>query len=124
MLLVIWIGFGALTAIAAQARGRSFGAWLGIGLLTGVFGLIAVLVMDRVEPLPASTSASVSSFPTATEAARRRAEQEARRDAADPNFVEIYKGRRIERDGSAIKIAAARYASIADARAAVDREEA
>lgn len=45
MFLAIWIGFGIVTAIAAQARGRSFFAWLAIGLLTGVFGLIAVLVI-------------------------------------------------------------------------------
>jgi len=48
-LIIIWIGFGIVTALAASARGRSFFGWLVIGCLTGVFGLIAVLVMNRVE---------------------------------------------------------------------------
>ena len=45
--LFIWIAFGVVTALAAQARGRSFIGWLLIGCVTGVFGLIAVLVMGR-----------------------------------------------------------------------------
>jgi len=49
MFLVIWIGLGVVTAIAAQARGRNFLAWLAIGMLTGVFGLIAVLVMENLK---------------------------------------------------------------------------
>jgi len=48
-LIIIWIGFGVVTALAASSRGRSFFGWLIIGCLTGVFGLIAVLVMNRVE---------------------------------------------------------------------------
>jgi hypothetical protein len=47
--ILIWIGLGVVTALAAQARGRSFVAWLLIGCLTGIFGLIAVLVMERVD---------------------------------------------------------------------------
>lgn len=47
--IVIWIGFGIVTALAAAARGRNFFGWLIIGCLTGIFGLIAVLVMNRVE---------------------------------------------------------------------------
>lgn len=45
MLLFIWIAFAIITALAAGSRGRSFFGWLIIGALTGVFGLIAVLVM-------------------------------------------------------------------------------
>lgn len=48
-ILLFWIAFAVITALAAQARGRSFGAWLVIGLLTGVFGLIAVLVMENLK---------------------------------------------------------------------------
>ena len=48
--LIIWIGLGVVTALAAQARGRSFAAWLAIGCLTGIFGLIAVLVMENLKP--------------------------------------------------------------------------
>lgn len=48
MLIAIWIGIGIVTALAAQARGRSFVAWLVIGCLTGIFGLVAVLVMENL----------------------------------------------------------------------------
>jgi hypothetical protein len=44
--LFIWFGFAVVTAIAASARNRSAGAWFAIGLLGGVFALIAVLVMQ------------------------------------------------------------------------------
>lgn len=48
MFLVVWIGLGVVTALAAHARGRSFIIWLLIGCLTGFFGLIAVLVMENL----------------------------------------------------------------------------
>ncbi len=48
MFFFIWIALGIVTALAAQARGRNFLAWLAIGCLTGVFGLIAVLVMENL----------------------------------------------------------------------------
>jgi hypothetical protein len=37
--------FGGVTALAANARGRSAGAWFLLGFLFGIFGLVAVLVM-------------------------------------------------------------------------------
>lgn len=43
---LIWIGFGVVTALAAGARGRNPWAWLLIGSLAGIFGLVAVLVME------------------------------------------------------------------------------
>jgi predicted outer membrane lipoprotein len=49
MFVAIWIGFAVVTALAAAARGLSFFAWLLIGGLTGIFGPIAVLVMERVD---------------------------------------------------------------------------
>jgi predicted outer membrane lipoprotein len=49
MWIFIWLAFGVVTALAADARGRRFWVWLLIGLLTGVFGLIAVLVMERLD---------------------------------------------------------------------------
>lgn len=52
MFLAIWIGFAVVTALAAAARGRNFFGWLVIGGLTGVFGLIAVLVMQNLNDVP------------------------------------------------------------------------
>lgn len=63
MFIVIWIGFAVATALAAQGRGRDFLPWLLIGAATGVFGLIAVLVMKPVE---AAATASLPLFPTAS----------------------------------------------------------
>ena len=48
--LILWIGFAVVTAIAASGRGRSGGGWFLLGLIFGVFALIAVLVMPRVTP--------------------------------------------------------------------------
>lgn len=48
-ILLIWIAFAVITGLAAQARGRSFLAWLLIGFVTGIFGLIAVLVMENLK---------------------------------------------------------------------------
>jgi hypothetical protein len=48
MFIAIWIGFAVVTALAAAARGRSFLLWLLIGFATGIFGLIAVLVMENL----------------------------------------------------------------------------
>jgi len=47
MLIFVWLAFGVVTAFAAHARGRNFIIWLIIGSLTGVFGLITVLVMEN-----------------------------------------------------------------------------
>lgn len=46
--LFIWLAFGVVTGLAAQARGRGFLPWLLIGFVTGIFGLIAVLVMENL----------------------------------------------------------------------------
>lgn len=45
MIVYIWIGFAVVTALAAAARDRSAVAWFFIGLLGGIFALVAVLVM-------------------------------------------------------------------------------
>lgn len=45
LLIVLWLGFAVVTAIAAKARGRDPIMWAVIGAIGGVFGLIAILVM-------------------------------------------------------------------------------
>lgn len=52
-----WIGFAVVSALAAQARGRSPIAWLLLGLVFGLFALLAVLVMQR-DPDPDGGSGS------------------------------------------------------------------
>lgn len=46
--LIYGAGFGIVTALAAGARGRNPFGWFAIGFLTGIFGLIAVLVMRNL----------------------------------------------------------------------------
>lgn len=48
-ILVIWVALGVVTALAANARGRDPWVWLAIGCITGIFGLIAVLVMENMK---------------------------------------------------------------------------
>lgn len=43
--IFIWLAFAVVTALAANARGRSAVAWFFIGLIFGIFALVAVLVM-------------------------------------------------------------------------------
>jgi len=45
MLIMIWIGFAVVTAMAASARGHNTWLWLGLGFLFSVFALITVLVI-------------------------------------------------------------------------------
>lgn len=54
--LVLWIGFAVVTAIAASSRGRSGGGWFLLGMLFGVFALIAVLVMPKLSVEPVDTA--------------------------------------------------------------------
>lgn len=42
--IFIWLAFAFVTAIAAPSRGRSGGNWFILGLLFGVFALVALLV--------------------------------------------------------------------------------
>ncbi|MFQ5626649.1 MAG: hypothetical protein ACE5FM_08365 [Methyloligellaceae bacterium] len=48
-MILIWIVFAVLTAIAAEVKGRNPFGWFFLGVLFGAFALIAVLVMPKVE---------------------------------------------------------------------------
>lgn len=43
--IFIWLAFGVVTALAANARGHSAVLWGVLGCIFGVFALIAVLVI-------------------------------------------------------------------------------
>lgn len=47
---LVWIGFAVVTALAANARQRGAFVWFLLGLVFGIFALIAVLVMGTPEP--------------------------------------------------------------------------
>lgn len=47
---IVWaIGFAVITGLAANARGRDPMVWALIGAAFGIFGLIAVLVMENLK---------------------------------------------------------------------------
>lgn len=46
-LLLIWLLFGAVTAVVASNKGRSGCAWFFVGFLLGPIGLIISLVVSR-----------------------------------------------------------------------------
>jgi len=48
-IIVYVIAFGILSAIAVKNKNRDQAGWFFLGLLFGVFGLIAALIVDRVE---------------------------------------------------------------------------
>jgi hypothetical protein len=48
-LIVYAIAFGILSAIAVNNKNRDQVVWFFLGLIFGVFGLIAALIVDRVE---------------------------------------------------------------------------
>ncbi|MEM6477830.1 MAG: hypothetical protein AAF647_02165 [Pseudomonadota bacterium] len=50
LFLFIWLAFAVITALAASSRGRSGIGWFGLGLIFGIFALIAVLVMAPKSP--------------------------------------------------------------------------
>ena len=45
----VWLAFGIVTALAANARGRDPMGWFAIGCIGGVFALVAVLVMEPLK---------------------------------------------------------------------------
>ncbi len=47
-LILIWILFGILSAVAANSKGRSGFGWFFVGLLIGPFGLILVLLLPKM----------------------------------------------------------------------------
>ena len=48
-IIVYAIAFGILSAIAVKNKNRDQAGWFFLGLIFGVFGLIAALIVDRVE---------------------------------------------------------------------------
>lgn len=99
----IWIGFAVVTAIAANARGHNAALWGIIGLLGGVFALIAVLVIK-----PASPSQEAAGL-------------EQPQSALDDSLIEMHRGVAIRRSGSFVVARGISYPDAAAARRAIDQ---
>jgi TctA family transporter len=52
-LIVIWVLCGIAGAVVAEKRGRNAGGWAIVCILTGVLGLLVLVVMPRRPPLGA-----------------------------------------------------------------------
>lgn len=48
-LVFLWIGFGVTSAVIASAYGRDFILWLVLGVVFGLFALIAVIALPKPE---------------------------------------------------------------------------
>lgn len=55
-IILIWIGFAVVTAIAAGSRGRNWFGWLLLGFLFTLFALITVLVLPAKNKQDANTA--------------------------------------------------------------------
>lgn len=51
-IIVTWIMFAIVSAVAAYGKGRYPAWWLLLGFALGPFSLISVLVLPKVGPLP------------------------------------------------------------------------
>jgi len=60
-LIACGIAFGVLSSLAVKKKNRNQGAWFFIGFLFGVFGLIAAVLVDKLE-IPEQSSQSVTCF--------------------------------------------------------------
>jgi TctA family transporter len=49
-LIVIWVLCGIAGAVVAEKRGRNAGVWALVCILTGVFGLLVLVVLPRRDP--------------------------------------------------------------------------
>lgn len=49
-LIIYGIAFGILSSIAANKKNRDQAGWFFIGLFFGIFGFIAALIVDKIEP--------------------------------------------------------------------------
>ena len=48
--LLLWVAFGVACAVIALGRGRNGFAWLLIGFITGIFGLVVLLALPAIKP--------------------------------------------------------------------------
>lgn len=101
--ILIWLSFAIVTAIAAQARNHPVALWFLIGLLGGVFALIAVLVMR-----PGEAPADTASRPIGIGA------------VSSDGIAEQYRGITIRRNGDFFSVDGVMYGDIETARRAVD----
>ncbi len=67
IIIMIWMGFGVLCSVIAPGRGRSAGAWFVLGLVFGVFGLVALLAMPSVSDVAINLTAETRTCPYCAE---------------------------------------------------------
>lgn len=57
LVVIVWLTCGILCAVVASSKNRSWFGWLILGMLTSIFGLIAVAGMPAAEKPTAMTAA-------------------------------------------------------------------
>jgi hypothetical protein len=68
VLLIIWLGMAAICTNSARKRGRSAALWGVLGVLFGLFALIALYLLPPSETESAPTGVTTHSTITATPA--------------------------------------------------------
>ncbi len=101
--VLVWLAFAVLTAIAANARNHSGGLWFFIGLLGGIFALIAVLVMRPGDPVEDSGPRKIGIGAVSSD-----------------GVAEQYRGVTIRRNGDFFSVDGVVYGDIEVARRAID----
>ena len=48
-ILLVWIASAALCGWIANKKNRNVGLWVGVGLLTGVIGIVIIAVRSTIE---------------------------------------------------------------------------
>lgn len=112
-LILFWIAVAAVTAIAANARGRSAGGWLVLGLLFSLLALVAVLVMRPIDPpSPPGYSADRRDPEPAYGSPSRQ----------PPGYVKSYHGVVIERNTSGFSAQGRQFVTVLAAENYIDEQ--
>ncbi len=50
MLITVWLGCAVIAALIASSKGRSAGGWLFMGIILGIFAVVIIAVLPKIEP--------------------------------------------------------------------------
>lgn len=48
-LIILWLMFAGLTGFIASQKGRNVPLWCGIGLVFGIFAVVAIALSNKIE---------------------------------------------------------------------------
>jgi hypothetical protein len=117
---LVWAGFGVVTALAADARGRDPALWFLLGVVFGVFALAAVLVLEnenRTRPR------SVPALPAREHPDRHRSGSQSSRQSGARRVIEVHKGMQVIADRDRFVVGLSVFQTRDDAIAFIDQTQ-